>query len=62
VGYASNVIGLHLESIAGGKTYADLGEPGHARPTALTGPSEKTASRVRGSGPTTRLDATSASA
>ena len=25
--YANNFIGLHLESIAGGKTYADLGEP-----------------------------------
>jgi hypothetical protein len=25
--YANNFIGLHLEGIAGGKTYADLGEP-----------------------------------
>jgi hypothetical protein len=25
--YANNFIGLHLKSIAGGKTYADLGEP-----------------------------------
>jgi hypothetical protein len=25
--YANDFIGLHLESIAGGKTYADLGEP-----------------------------------
>jgi hypothetical protein len=25
--YANNFIGLHLESVAGGKTYADLGEP-----------------------------------
>ena len=33
--YANNFIGLHLEGIAGGKTYADLGEPQTALRTQL---------------------------
>lgn len=34
--YANNFIGLHLQSIAGGKTYADLGEPQAQLRTQIT--------------------------
>jgi hypothetical protein len=34
--YANNFIGLHLKGIAGGKTYADLGEPQTALRNQLT--------------------------
>jgi len=44
--YANNFIGVHLESIAGGKTYADLGEPQTALRTQLAAAQKDNAANV----------------